>query len=618
MAQRRRIGEALTKFVEGFLPIYQAGPLREYQLAQAEELRRQSEAIEQFLGMYRDYQTGDTPAQLTRALPRPGQLGSTREEPLFQPITSSTRGMMPAPIVGRDRADPRAGPSPSDQTGPFFRHRKRGGGYVSDPLPRRPLPWISQAGQGEAGPPVPSGQPGILSQQRFTSETTMPDYAMRAPQKYDEGLEQLHFMAGLTGLSGLQAALRPMEATEKYEAFTKRRDAMIDSVNTMLRATPTAVTFTDNSGNDRTTYMNMSIATNPWLVDWAKANMPELAYGLPGGMVGETGAPGPYETGPSSSARNAAQIRSGATPEQMAAEAAHSSLDPENPMHELFQSQPLGGMMPAPWGGVSVVNLTESNKKFLAQMIPLANVTMQMADYAYSLNTEDVRFIARLKALGQTVDSWFGTEYFLDPHEIAAPGTPEITDAERTARAAAITDSAARKARLTDDERNRLLYLQSRASDDLQHFARLRNAFAGLFAELGGERGRKTEDDVKRAKEMLVGLGATAWLTKRAFDHIFGDFTDQYLAIKHGVFTVLDPKQRQMEAMRDRAVRSTPPGTRLFMSEAATADPTLGGGRLPPVAGWRTPSVGDASPFVGPPQSRRPQRESPRVGDLIR
>jgi len=611
MPQRRRISNALRGFVEGFLPMYQAAPLREYQLAQAEELRRQSQALEEFLSLYQDAQE----APLTRVLPRPGQLGETRKEPLFQPITSGTIGRMPEPSVGRDRADPRARTSPSDQTGPFFRHRKRGGAFVSDPLARRPLPWVSHAG---AGAPVPPGQPGIISPQRFTSGTTMPDYAMRAPRKYDEGLERLHLFAGMTGLPGLQGALRPLEATEEYEAFEKRRDAMIDSVNTMLRATPTAVTFTDNAGNDRTTYMNMSIATNPWLVDWAKANMPELAYGLPGGMVGETGSPGPYETGPSSSARNAAQIRSGATPEQMAAEAAHSSLDPENPMHELFQSEPLGGMMPAPWGGVSVVNLTESNKKFLAQMIPLANVTMQMADYAYSLNTEDVRFIARLKALGQTVDSWFGTEYFLDPREIAAPGTPEITDAERTARAAAITDSAARKARLTDAERNELIRMQSRASDDLQHFARLRNAFAGLFAELGGERGRKTEDDVKRAKQMLVGLGAAAGLTKRAFDHIFGDFTDQYLAIKHGVFTVLDPKQRQMEAMRDRAVRSTPPGTRLFMSEAATADPTLGGGRLPPVAGWRTPSGGDASPFVAPPQSRRPQRESPRVGGLLR
>ena len=56
MAQRRRIGEALKGFVEGFLPMYQAAPLREYQLAQAEELRRQSQALEEFLSLYQDAQ----------------------------------------------------------------------------------------------------------------------------------------------------------------------------------------------------------------------------------------------------------------------------------------------------------------------------------------------------------------------------------------------------------------------------------------------------------------------------------------------------------------------------------------------------------------------------------
>jgi hypothetical protein len=80
---------------------------------------------------------------------------------------------------------------------------------------------------------------------------------------------------------------------------------------------------------------------------------------------------------------------------------------------------------------------------------------------------------------------------------------------------------------------------KQRGLERIKLLTSLRHAYAGIFAEMGGERGRKTEDDVKRALRMVPGAGEAQPYTVILLDNLFRTMVNTYYGIVSGPIGVL-------------------------------------------------------------------------------
>jgi len=386
--------------------------------------------------------------------------------------------------------------------------------------------------EGYARPTTPT--PPAPDLPRYVSGVTQYSITPEPPLHNPKEVE-LHRLAEFSGLKHYPS----LEETQEHRTWRETEEQMLSAAIEMINRAPTMVEHTDRNHRNVKTYMNMSVITNPGMVEWLKATHPRIAMRLPGDI--RTTDPTRPDLGQNAFDQNNKFIQNNASPQDIVNSSYTSSMDQDNPVLRRMNEKPITGMTRSAFGGVTFLNLSNDDRRFLQQMIPLSNVTMLIAEYSSRLNKEDYAFMAALTAAGQTIDSWFGLEFFLDPSE------PNITDKERELRIWDQERASAGDRRITTEQRTNLKTLQGLASDDLIHLARLRNAFAGLYAELGGERGRKTEDDVKRAKQMLTGLGDTAGTTQRSMNLIFTNFIDQYDGILYGTRETLDQKIAMME-----------------------------------------------------------------------
>jgi len=602
MVDWRRIGLGLVGGGEGLLRAYEAEPLRKYRQAQLAELEETLKARKMYQALLergrpterRDIPGEETPEpvvqrrsvirnQILGPSPPPTSMlspdtfqpsprmpiGGVQDEP---PVFPGLKGaFQPPPELRQQRVDrgipggrslevpqPRVpvSPSPDDLTVPLGWERTQ-----PQPIPRQIAPQpprgvppetpqrgmppfqsnllrlMQESGLGRPSAPPSMGPAPPLTQPTFEAETTGVDLFSPEPAKYDQYEMEL---AELASNAGITRPLPPQVRPE-WEAWETGQIELLKELTSMVNAPHKCLDYTDSNLQPRTTCMNVQAMTSPGLVAWGKQNHPRIAAMLPDG-IGTVYDPTAPLDAPTSAEINERFIAEGASPDQIVANLYTTPMDESNPMRQRMNTNPLGGVIPLVGGGITFVKLSADNERFLHQMIPLSNVTMLIADYGKKLNKEDYAFLGKLKGYGQTVDAWFGLEYFLDPNESG------ISNIEKNKRLMAKERAATSKAALSEDQVSELRVLESLASDDLLHFARLRNAFAGLYAELGGERGRKTEDDVRRAKQMLAGVGDPKGLTEKQIRLIFKNFVDQYDGILYGAGYVLDD---DIEFMRE-------------------------------------------------------------------
>jgi hypothetical protein len=533
-----RIGAGLQGFSEGFFPAYEARALKRYRDAQTADLLTKSRAMQLYMeelarqrapeppppspqtspGVERRRLKGQQtppPERFSYSFQQPSAEHKMFDSPLGRGLT---RAFQPQPIRGKL--------SPSVQ-----------GLFGTVPERDQPSPLLRQIQQ--AGFAVPPDAPPP-TQPTYRESVVEDDLFHPEPPKYDPKHTRLQDFAFLAGGQHYE----PYTPTPEWEQWNKIENSLIDQAIAMIGKTPTKYEYTDRTGRDITAWVPLELMMNPSMVKWINVKHPAIAKALPPAFrTDDPTQPGAHLTEEN---RNAQYMQENLSPDEIVKRERMSPWDPNNPMLQHMSSAPPSGMLSLPNGGVSVQNISPENKRFLMQMVPLSKVTMLIADKATKLNQEDRRFLAELTAVGQTVDSWFGLEYFLDPNE------PGIDPLEKNKRLQAKAHATIMAADVTDEQRKNLKGFESSISDDLRHLAKLRNSFAGLFAELGGERGRKTEDDVKRAKQMLAGLGDTAGLTRDQIDLMFSIFVGQYNAILHGPTGELNAAMQNMQEWLDR------------------------------------------------------------------
>jgi hypothetical protein len=512
MSKRRAIGRALTGFADMYLPAMQAMQDRRYREALTDRARAEADAMIRSQGALNLLASGAVDDYFSQT---PG----TGESPEVEVLAAEPGGVMLAALQ-RD-------PPSADE---FF-------GGVRLPLPDEAF---SPEGHTSLDPGSPEGRESLIGRalEAQGGLTTPPpisayDRLMRRPSpgdpdyfeggveqplrlvgppppQFDEGERQIRQWAAGMGVPPAQIdALRGPEV--ENPAFTRWQDVssqIFERAIDIVTAAPTEVTYTDADGHTVKESVNMMDVMHPWAREflvvngWKQLDRPSARHSR--NPQDQLDAPDANEQ----------MLERGVGSSNEVAERARAGFGsgPNGVLAALQNESKLGVPQAGAYGGSAMVQLSADQQKHLMQLIPLFGVTEQIIDLARSLNDEEIRWMAMVDRIQE--EAYARTGLWKDKPVtgyIAGAAADERTDATLKR----IEDIAAERGAPVDTDRVRLL-------------SRLRNAFAGLYAELGGERGRKTEDDVRRALQMIPGVGSTRGetlqMSKTILDHLIGTY----------------------------------------------------------------------------------------------
>lgn len=406
------------------------------------------------------------------------------------------------------------------------------------------------------GPLAPSVSPteglikGMAHQQlldrapRFQSGVTEADQLLKSPMQFSELDLHRRRLAGAAGITSPEADMLwgPLTESPEYTGWVKGRDQMIDRAIAIAGADATKIDYTDANGQQVSEYVNLEALMNPGFISFIKdnpilADMTGIKHSVQGGVGQE---PLPSEDPESA---NINSLVSGHSSNDLIRQSmAGAGNAPDGLWSRLQEESGLGQMSEGAFGGLSIAQLSEDQRKHLMQLMPLFGVTTRIINLAQNLNEEDYQFMAQVDGLWQRWQSYWGSSDYKDENGVPLPaGTVAGDIADQ--RMDVFIDSQLSTYGLSPDR-----------ADNIRLLSRLRNAFAGLYAELGGERGRKTEEDVARAKQMIMGIGQTANLTNVQSEMILSNLIETYWGIVRGPVSVLGPKvqdaQQQLERVR--------------------------------------------------------------------
>ena len=558
---RRKLGSVMEKFAELFIPAwqqermwrvqkpyYEARALHEEM--KAKELARQTGAFEDFFDAVQEFVpfSGQVPRIRTDSA---GALRGGIEGP----------GVTPLPLLTKESG--LTPPSPMPQTAPAATPPKiydptqldqgHMGGVIDQytggaaPQLDRPLAERGARLPTEDRPPqvaTPDPDPRVdevvrQAMPQISAETRVTDFdplhPENIPDKFDDKLQMMYLLGSYAGLTPDQISgfVGPMDPTERYTAYMKGVELMTQSSINALTAKPVAVEYQDAGGNPRIEYVNVDRLLNPGLINWGLRTLPGLYKGVIPSTLQDEMTPVTY--GRSSEVANTQDMANGLNTPELMDRLRTEAAAKDGSWSRLTSEEPFGALKTGPMGGISVPKpMVADDRKFLMQLMPLMKVTDRMNQLALSLNDNEI------KALAETygwIERWaenFGyttQDWGKDPNTKEWAPTGALLN-DRKTWSQIQTELGAKGLQVTDR---------------VKMLVQLRNAYAGLFAELGGERGRKTEDDVKRAKQMMVNFGETRGATEAKVDWLYEQLIDPYLAIKYGPFHVLDPMVGEIE-----------------------------------------------------------------------
>jgi len=596
-----RIGAGLQGFSEGFFPAYEARALTRYRDAQTAQLLQQQKFLEQLRRL--EEGSDEVPISVERRRESPDTDGSESPPQLQvgrrPPATDIQIGELQGGKTATDDLRRRLlGPSPSprppgqfpqstvsfgqpqdQRQTPLGRGLTRAfqapGGQISssDPVrlgrapqgadtPSSPLLRQFQA-SGFARPPVqepllpsreisgyvPLAGAPILSPYKFirsgtpearqlsgdgidvisqlpkesfgggpplwTEDTRRGDIGI--PLQFDPREEQKRLLAAGAGMA---PSLYPQVETPEYTLAMPFLTNLTSKLADLATAKPTAMAFTNEKGQQVTVYSNIDALLN--------AGIFQQARGLPGiGPLLEKMKLTGDVFGPTSSldsvASNNYQIETNASVTDIRRHAGTSPMDAHNPVQRFIRENPLGPHFEesGPFGrSITTTNIPQQSLRVLENMVPIANVAQQIGDLALSLNTQENAFLAGVQGMGQHIDRIFDTNFWTPTEEKP------------------LTEKQINK--LWDDMNPTSTTTQrAQGLSRIRQLSKLRHSYAGIFAEMGGERGRKTEQDVERALKMVPGAGETADITESMLDTLFTNMINTYESITKGVIVTL-------------------------------------------------------------------------------
>jgi len=338
--------------------------------------------------------------------------------------------------------------------------------------------------------------------------------SMWSPQ-YDPRNDRRRRLGGLAGLPNIDV----FAPRDELPAFTNQQAFLLDHIKGLAQSTvaaPTKIDYTNSAGQSVTTYANLDLLLN--------APKFHAARGIPGMEAVIDNLNLSPMSSLDATARNNVQIQENRTVDQITQDAVNSPLNSHNPLQRAMNDNPLGGggVTDGPFGpSITTVNIDPMDRRVLQNLIPLSNVIQQIGDLSMSLNTQETRFMAGLYQTGQIFDSIAGTTWWT-PADHRPMNENEIKDLW--------------------DQMNPGSTKQQRdiGINKIRQLSKLRHAYAGLFAEMGGERGRKSDDDVRRALQMVPGAGETRELTLSMLDNLYKNFINTYNGIVYGPIAVLE------------------------------------------------------------------------------
>jgi len=574
-----RLGAGLQGFSQGFFPAYEAIPLRRYRQAQTQELIQKQE----YLKLLAELEQPQATVPVSRRVSTPPPTGITppagiqigalsggndlkrrllgsqerrpqgqfpqptvsfgQERPISAIGEALTRAFQPSPIRGQLPPSDQGmfgTATERDQPPPLLRQLRKAG--FAQPLvqetgtiPGRPITGVhpsvpveepTQYGFIQSGTPqarqVVGNGADIVSQlpdKSFAGEQPLYQSGTREgqfsiPPRFDPLEERKRVLRELAGLP-----TRPQHETDEYQLVMPFLTQLSEKLADITTAKPTSLKYTNAAGQSVETFTNLDLLLN--------APMFELARDIPGvgDLLTEMNLSG--RLGPTASldgvATNNYQVDKNASVDEIVGHATTSPMDAHNPVQRFIRVNPLSPRFETsgPFGrSITTVDIPEQSRRVLENMVPIANVAQQIGDLALSLNTAETRFLAGLQGAGQTIDSWFGTTWFT-PDDLEP-----MTEAEVNGLWNKMNPGSTGTAR-------------ARGLDRIRQLSKLRHAYAGIFAEMGGERGRKTEEDVKRALQMVPGAGETRQLTETMLNTLFTNMINTYESITKGVVVTL-------------------------------------------------------------------------------
>jgi hypothetical protein len=309
------------------------------------------------------------------------------------------------------------------------------------------------------------------------------------------------------------------EELDELPAFTNQQAFVRQGIEGLARswvAAPTKIDYTNSAGQSVTTYANLDLLLN--------APKFHAARSIPGMKAVIDNLNLSPMASLDATARNNVQIQENWTVDQITQDAVNSPLNNHNPLQRAMNDNPLGGggVTDGPFGpSITTVNIDPMDRRVLQNLIPLSNVIQQIGDLSMSLNFQESRFMAGAYQTGQFVDSLFNTTWWT-PADHRPMSEGEIED---------LWDEM--NPNTTDQQRDIGI-------NKIRQLSKLRHAYAGLFAEMGGERGRKSDDDVRRALQMVPGAGETRELTLSMLNNLYKNFINTYNGIVYGPIAVLE------------------------------------------------------------------------------
>ena len=561
MSKRRAIGRALSGFAETYLPAMQAMQDRRYQEAMADKARAEADQLirtQEFLDMI---MSGELGSLVDQQLAQTSDSGAVLvESPEIQALAEGPDGVMLAALQ-------RTPPSADD----FF------GGGIGPRLPNvtfspeRPIPsgtsldpgspegrenLIGQALQAQGGlttnlPIRPSER--LLQNPDFRSgveddyiDRTLPD----PPPQFDPRGRKMREWSAIAGVDPgtISAMFGPEESTPAFKQYMESTGDLIRQAISKANAAPTKVTYTDADGQTVDEYINIEELTNPGVREFLLAN----GYGQSLKARPQHSRVARYGINAGSAIEHSLNIGVGSSSDVTRRAVAGIGNGPDGVLAALQNESKLGIPQVGALGGISMVQLSADQQKHLMQLIPLFGVTEQIIELARDLNDEEARWAAMVDGAQETWYSTWGWDLEKNRGVREGQATGVIAGDEADKR----TDAWIRDIELEEG-------LSPGETDKVRLLARLRNAFAGLYAELGGERGRKTEEDVRRAKQMIPGLGETRGVTLQQSQLILDQLINTYYGITRGPIAGLREGVAGAEKLQrgiEREIREGQPG----------------------------------------------------------
>jgi hypothetical protein len=358
---------------------------------------------------------------------------------------------------------------------------------------------------------------------RFRSGVTRTVYD--PPTQYDPVVDRRRHLDLLGGGTG---GSFPRQETAEWQFFEPFMKNFVSGVADILNARPTTLKYTNAAGQSETLTLNLDRVLNRASIVAAR-EMPGVGDILE--QIGAGFEPHPMD-GLDATGANFRQMEMNTPVDGIIHDSVSKPLDDHNPLKRAMLDNPLGPKFST--GGIfgpsiRTTEISEQSRRVLENMVPIANVAQQVGDLALSLNTQETRFLAALGEIGQNIDSWSLTTPWWTPEDVRKElGLPEKPLSQ--AQANKLWDDVNPNSNSTE---------RARGLDRIRQLSKLRHAYAGIFAEMGGERGRKTEQDVLRALQMVPGAGETIGLTRAMLDTLYTNMINTYDSIVRGFAVTL-------------------------------------------------------------------------------